>query len=76
MLKNKTKKRLLYFSLGIILLAYFFYFQNNSIVITEYDFSSKKIPENFDGYKIVQLSDLHSKSFGDNQNDLIKRLIS
>lgn len=62
------------FFLGLILLAYFFYFQNNLIVTTEYDFSSKKIPKSFGGYKIVQLSDLHSKSFGDNQNDLIEKV--
>lgn len=73
-LKKKTKKRLLYYLLGLILLGYFFYFQNNSIVTTEYDYSSKKIPENFNGYKIVQLSDLHSKSFGDHQNNLINKV--
>jgi uncharacterized protein len=73
-LKQKTKKRLLFFLLGIILLAYFFYFQKNSIVTTEYDFSSKKVPRNFNGYKIVQLSDLHSKLFGKNQEKLIKKV--
>jgi uncharacterized protein len=73
-LKQKTKERLLYFLLGIILLVYFFYFQNNSIVTTEYDYSSKKVPVSFDGYKIVQLSDLHSKSFGKDQEKLIKKV--
>jgi uncharacterized protein len=73
-LKQKTKKRLVYFLLGIILLAYFFYFQNNSIVTTEYDYSLKRVPESFDEYKIVQLSDLHGKTFGKNQSELLKKV--
>ena len=52
----------------------FFYFQNNSIGTTQYNFSSDKVPPNFNGYKIVQLSDLHSKSFGSNQSDLVKKV--
>ncbi|WNF39005.1 metallophosphoesterase [Bacillaceae bacterium IKA-2] len=55
-------------------LIYFFYFQNNSIVISEYSISSDKLPQNFTGYKIVQLSDLHSKSFGNEQSELVKRV--
>ena len=72
-LKKKIKKRLLYVLLGLVLLICFFYFQNNSIVTTQYNFSSDKVPKNFNGYKIVQLSDLHSKSFGNNQSNLVKK---
>ncbi|MEH7247973.1 metallophosphoesterase [Neobacillus niacini] len=56
------------------LLIYFFYFQNNSIVTSEYTISSDKLPQNFNEYKIVQLSDLHSKSFGNDQSDLVKKV--
>ena len=73
-LNKKIKRRLLYLLLGLLLLTCFFYFQNNSIVTTEYNFSSDKVPQNFKGYKIVQLSDLHSKSFGNNQSDLVKKV--
>ena len=73
-LNKKIKRRLLYLLLGLVLLICFFYFQNNSIVTTEYNFSSDKVPQNFKGYKIVQLSDLHSKSFGNNQSDLVKKV--
>ncbi len=74
MLKKKTKKKWLYFLIGMALLIYFFYFQNNSIVISEYTINSDKLPQNFNGYKIVQLSDLHSKSFGNDQSDLVKKV--
>ena len=73
-MNKKIKRRLLYLLLGLVLLTCFFYFQNNSIVTTEYNFSSDKVPQNFKGYKIVQLSDLHSKSFGNNQSDLVKKV--
>lgn len=73
-MKKKTKKKWLYFLIGLALLIYFFYFQNNSIVISEYTISSDKIPQNFDEHKIVQLSDLHSKSFGNDQSNLVKKV--
>lgn len=73
-MKKKNKKKWLYFLIGVALLIYFFYFQNNSIVISKYTISSDKIPQNFDEYKIVQLSDLHSKSFGNNQSSLVKKV--
>ncbi|MEC0275225.1 metallophosphoesterase [Peribacillus frigoritolerans] len=73
-MNKKIKKRLLYLLLGLVLLTCFFYFQNNSIVTTQYDFSSDKVPQNFNGYKLVQLSDLHSKSFENNQSELVKKV--
>lgn len=74
MLRKKTKRKWIYFLSGIALLIFFFYFQNNSIVISNYTISSDKIPPNFNGYKIVQLSDLHSKSFGNDQKNLVKKI--
>ncbi|MCY9141200.1 metallophosphoesterase [Peribacillus frigoritolerans] len=73
-MNKKIKKRLLYLLLGLVLLTCFFYFQNNSIVTTQYNFSSDKVPKNFNGYKIVQLSDLHSKSFENNQSELVEKV--
>ncbi|MCU7667747.1 metallophosphoesterase [Bacillus thuringiensis] len=73
-MKRKSRKKLLYFFIGVILLICFCYFQNNYIVTTEYNYSSKKVPKSFDGYKIVQLSDLHGKSFGENQKHLMNKI--
>lgn len=73
-MKKNTKMKWIYFLIGTTLLIYFFYFQNNSIVVSEYTVSSDKLPQNFDGYNIVQLSDLHNKSFGENQSDIVKRV--
>ncbi len=35
---------------------------DNRIEVTHYDISSPKIPEEFDGYKILQISDYHADS--------------
>ncbi|WP_027108375.1 metallophosphoesterase [Lacticigenium naphthae] len=73
-MKKITKKKGSFFIIGIALLFYFFYFQNNALVVSEYTLASEKIPQQFDGYKIVQLSDLHNKSFGDDQSDLVEKV--
>ena len=73
-MKKKAIKRGLSLLIGVALLLYFFHFQNNSIVTSEYTISSDRVPHNFNGFKIVQLSDLHSKSFGNDQSDLVNEV--
>lgn len=47
-------------------------FTNTKLEVTRYTYSSTKLPKEFDGYKIVQISDLHHKNFGENQSELIE----
>lgn len=58
--------------LGVLLLILFFYWQNNDIVITKSVYSASGVPKAFDGFKILQISDLHNKEFGKNQSELMK----
>jgi len=51
--------------------AYFLY-ENNHLTVSDYVFESKKVPESFDGFKIVHVSDLHNKSFGKNNIKLFE----
>ena len=62
-------------AIGIFLL-WFVYYQDNHLVVTSYEYSSSDISKEFDGYKIVQLSDLHDKQFGENQEKLISHIDS
>lgn len=48
---------------AIVALIIFFLWQNNGIVIMNYTYVNPKLPEGFDGYKIVQISDLHNKNY-------------
>lgn len=47
---------------------------NKTIVTTSYTVSSEEIPQSFDGFKIVQVSDLHNDLFGENNADLISAI--
>jgi predicted MPP superfamily phosphohydrolase len=58
----------------LIFLCGFIYFNNNFLVVTKITVNSEKLPKEFQGYKIVQISDLHSKSFGNNQKELINKI--
>ncbi len=57
----------------IIGVAVFLYLSNKWITITEYHYRNRKVPKTFDGYKILQVSDLQSGYFGKNQSSLIKK---
>lgn len=73
-MKKDTKRNGIYLLIGGALLLVFFYFQNNSLVVSEYTVTTETLPQNFDGYNIVHLSDLHNKSFGENQSELVNRV--
>lgn len=48
--------------------------RDNSLSVYEYDIVSPEIPAEFEGFRIVQLSDLHSKRYGENDEELVSRV--
>ncbi len=44
------------------------------IDVTEYTITSEKIPSAFNGYKILQISDLHNTSYGKGNSKLLKKV--
>lgn len=71
---QKKRKQLLIGLLILFGMIGFSYFENNAITVSEYEIASEKLPESFDGFVIVHLSDLHNKAFGENQKRLIKHV--
>lgn len=59
---------------SICVASAFLYWQDNHIVITEYKYENEKVPKNFEGFRIVQVSDLQNKKFYKNQSSLIKKV--
>ncbi len=47
----------------IFITIIFFIWQNNAVVISKFDYVNSKISRNFNGYKILHISDLHNKNF-------------
>ncbi|MGG4466627.1 metallophosphoesterase [Paenibacillus alvei] len=67
------KKRNLLLAAGLIICAALFsYYQNNKLDWNSYTITSQKLAGA--GVKIVQLSDLHSKQFGENQTRLVTKV--
>lgn len=70
-------KKKLYIILLIIILIFGIYIPIgfiNNLVTTDYIYTNNKIPKEFDGYKILVISDLHCKNFGKNQDVLISAI--
>lgn len=71
----KQKRMKLSICAGIpLLLAVFGYVQNNRLTVSRYVWSSPELPIPFDGYRILQLSDLHQKTFGRGNRRLLMRV--
>ena len=67
-------KKLLLLIILIVGAYLFLYINNHWIVTTEHVFESEKVPENFDGFRITQISDLHDALFGENQEHLVEKV--
>lgn len=54
----------------------FFVWQNNDIVTTDVVYKNDKIPKEFEGFNIIQISDLHNKMFGKGQKRLLEKIVN
>lgn len=58
----------------IIVFSIFCYWQNNALEYSYYQYETDKIGNGLDGFRIVQISDLHNKEFGKNQKRLLEKV--
>lgn len=49
-------------------------YDNNRFIVAEQSISLTNLPESFDGYRILQISDLHGKYFGEQQTELLEAI--
>lgn len=74
---KKPKKKIIAWALwlGIIaILLLFFRYENRHLVVTEFEYRNKTINNSLDGYRIVQLSDLHNAQFGKGNRRLLDKI--
>lgn len=80
MAKRKQKKRrgcLPRLVIGVLLLIAlfgFYRYSNESIEVEEAEFRSDRLPSGFDGFRVVQISDLHGAEFGEGNEDLLSKV--
>ena len=67
-------KKKIFIVLLLALLVYVVIGFKNTLTVTGYDYTNAKIPASFDGYTILQVSDLHCKNFGTDQSELIQAI--
>ena len=58
----------------ILLLIVFFRWQNNDLITSKINYRSNNLPQSFNNFKIIHISDLHNKKFGKNQSILINKI--
>lgn len=63
------------FLLLVVLIIYTIW-DNNRIKVVEQDIAIDNLSEEVDGFKILQVTDLHEKQFGENQEKLIEKINS
>ncbi len=74
-MKKPTKKtRIIIWSAVILCIFLWLVWGNLSLEVTKYTVSSQKLPESFDGFRIVQISDLHNAEFGKGNRRLIEEI--
>jgi len=74
-MKKRRKRKMIGFKIFLIIIFLIFaefVISNTFLSVTKVAVKDTKIPASFDGYKIVQLSDLHDKSFGKDNSRLIR----
>lgn len=63
-----------FFLLLLAVTILFLWWGNQSLQTAEFDFVSSRLPDGFDGCRIVVLSDLHGAEFGDGNADLFEKV--
>lgn len=69
----KKKKAIKFLAIFIILFR-FFYKQNSELTTSTYIVNDSQIPKCFTNYKIISISDLHNKSFGKHNINLLNEI--
>lgn len=77
--KNIRSNRKKYIKSAIVLLIVialllFCSYQNSHLETTYYSYKAEQLGAEFDGYRIVQISDLHNAKFGKNNQRLVDRI--
>ena len=69
----RKKAAICFFTLFMLFIVWTV-FENCTVGVTHYRIACERLPKVFDGYKVVQISDLHNAKFGKNNSMIIEAL--
>lgn len=74
--KTKMALRRKWFIILLIIgfLSFLIYKENTTVGVTRYEIMSNEIPDSYDKFSIVQISDLHDAEFGENHLDVVNKV--
>lgn len=72
--KQKLIRRIGYWAVSLMLCWALAYGANNRIDISEYTYETQELSVSFDGFRIVQISDLHNKVFSQENAGLMREI--
>ncbi len=70
----KKRKKLIISFIVLVVLLVFAYVQNNWLEVSHYAYKSAEVPQEFVGFRVVQISDLHNASFGKDNERLLQKI--
>ena len=73
-MKRKSKTILTLISFLLIILIGWTLWGNTALEVNKYEIVSDRIPKEFDGFRIAQVSDLHNAEFGEGNSKLLELL--
>ena len=73
-MKRKTKIIIIISMVLLLLISLYLYYENNYLQVSNYTIESNKLPNDFDNFKIAQISDFHNTKSKKLTNDLVEKI--
>ena len=70
-ISKKTKIVLVFLMISLSIFVFWVIYENKNIQVNELTVKSENLPDDFSGYKIAHISDLHNTEFDNNNNRLL-----
>lgn len=72
--ERSTVKKIAWLVIVIIVGYVFLRVNNEWLITTKHTYETEQLPDSFDGFRVVQVSDLHDAKFGERQQRLIDKV--
>lgn len=72
--KKITKKEIIIRLAVLVVLVLLAWYGNSHLVVSHYTYTSDQLGEDLEGYRIVQISDLHNARFGKENGRLLRKI--